>query len=102
MKMILLAPLLLGATLSGCSFVGPATVPAAVLLPEDARRPERSLRMALYDCARYDPFRNAYLDRIATLPEGDLYGYAQSPTPEHAACMLELGWKTRPGTYLRF
>ena len=28
------------------------------------------------------------------MPEGDLYGYAQSPTPEHAACMLALGWKT--------
>ncbi len=102
MKKILLAPLLLGATLSGCNFVGPATMPASNFLPEDARRPERSLRMALYDCAQFDPFRNAYLDKIATMPEGDLYGYAQSPTPEHAACMLALGWKTRPGFYLRF
>ena len=101
MKKFLLAPLLL-ATLSGCNIMGPATVPVGVSLPEDARRPERSLRMALYQCARYDPFRNAYLDEIATMPEGDLYGYAQSSTPEHAACMLELGWRTRPGTYLRF
>jgi hypothetical protein len=102
MKTILLAPLLLGATLSGCNFVGPATVPASTFLPEDARTPERSLRMALYDCARYDLFRDAYTDKIATMPEGDLYRYAQSPTPEHAACMLALGWRTRPGTYFRF
>jgi hypothetical protein len=47
--------------------------------------------------------RNAgYLDKIATMPEGDLYGYAQSSTPEHAACMLALGWETRPGSYFRF
>jgi hypothetical protein len=102
MKKFLPALFLLGVALSGCNFVGPATAPAGFFLPEDARRPERSLRMALYDCAGFDPFRNAYLDKIATMPEGDLYGYAQSPTPEHAACMLALGWRTRPGTYLRF
>ncbi|MGO8737669.1 hypothetical protein [Rhodoblastus sp.] len=102
MRKFLLAPLFLSATLSGCNFIGAATVPASVLPPEDARRPERSLRMALFDYARYDPFRDAYTDKISTMPEDDLYRYAQSATPEHAACMRSLGWQTRPGTYFRF
>lgn len=98
MKKLFLASLLaMSATLSGCNCVGPQTVPAAFWLPEDARTPERSLRMALYDCAAHDPFRDAYLDRIATMPESNLYGHARGGTAAHAACMRALGWETAPG-----
>ncbi len=98
MKKRFLASLLaIGATLSGCNCIPPQPASGAFWLPEDARRPERSLRMALYDCAPYDPFRDAYLDRIAATPESDLYRYARGGAPAHAACMRALGWETAPG-----
>jgi hypothetical protein len=98
MKKLLLAPLLaVGASLSGCSQATPPFVAGPQIPPYGARAPEKSLRMAVYQCAKFDPFSNIYVDRIATMPESDVYGYAWSAAPAHIACMRSLGWETTPG-----
>ncbi|WP_298421889.1 hypothetical protein [Rhodoblastus sp.] len=82
---------------SGCSALPAQGEPTAVLLPTGARTPERSLRMALNDCAPFNPFRAAYVDRLPTAPEPELSRFALSRTPAHVACMRALGWNTAPG-----
>jgi hypothetical protein len=102
MKISFLAPLLLSsAALSGCSSYRSRPEPAAVLLPRGAITPQPSLRMALMDCAMYDPFRSAYVDKLSTMPEPDLYIYIRGRTPAHAACMRALGWETSTGPFYK-
>ncbi|WP_298354735.1 hypothetical protein [Rhodoblastus sp.] len=94
----ILPALLLLASLSGCNQATPPLAAGWEIPPYGARVPERSLRMAIYQCAKFDPFSNGYVDRISTMPEGDLYAYATSAAPAHIACMRSLGWETAPGS----
>ncbi|WP_374546211.1 hypothetical protein [Rhodoblastus sp.] len=89
----------LGATLCGCAPAPPPPIPNAVVLPAGAIVPTRSLRTALNDCARYDPFRAAYVDKLATLPEPELSALARAGGPAHVACLRAIGWDAAPGLF---
>jgi predicted small lipoprotein YifL len=100
MRHFLLALLVaFAASLSGCGARPPQSPPAAAILPPGALTPERSLRMALHDCAPFDPFRSAYLDRLPIMTEPEVSRFARSGSPAHAACMRELGWDTSSGRF---
>jgi hypothetical protein len=88
-----------GAMLAGCAGAPPPSAPEAVALPAGAIAPTRSLRMAMNDCARYDPFRAAYVDKLATLSEPELSALARAGGPAHVACLRSIGWDAAPGLF---
>ncbi|HUO55232.1 MAG TPA: hypothetical protein VMU18_10855 [Rhodoblastus sp.] len=93
MKPVFLVPVLAAtAALAGCGLRQPSAERYAVILPPYVRAPQPSLRMAMRDCAAYDPFRSAYVDRLTTISEEELSIYARRGPPEHAACLRALGW----------
>lgn len=86
----------LPALLIGCAQPVPSS---GLLVPPDVPRPLASMRMAMMQCAIYDPFRADYIDRIGTMTEPELSKHARATSADYAACMHELGWNLRMGAF---
>ena len=84
-------------SLAGCA---PTVTPyRGELVPPYVPRPMPSMRMAMMQCAIYDPFRADYIDRIGTMTEPELSKHARATSADYAACMHELGWNLRMGAF---